>query len=130
MAGLDERHLHRLVSEHPDFEVLHEPTLDVYTFRYVPNALADRRPSPELEERLDWLNEAVAEAIQRRGLALLTTTRIRGRVALRMSICSHRSLEHDVDATFEALAGLGRRLAAEAGLGEACREPASGAGNL
>ena len=45
--------------------------------------------------------------------------RICGRVALRMSICSHRTLERDVEATFEALAGLGRRLAADAGLGEA-----------
>jgi hypothetical protein len=52
------------------------------------------------------------------------TTRIRGRVALRMSICSHRTLERDVEATFEALASLGRRLAAEAGLGEARAEPA------
>ena len=123
------RHLHRLVSEHPDFEVLHEPTLYVYSFRYLPNALADGRRSPEREERIDRLNETIAEAIQRSGLALLMTTRIRGRVALRMSICSHRTLEQDVEATFEALAGLGRRLAVEAGLGEPYREPASVAGN-
>jgi aromatic-L-amino-acid decarboxylase len=123
------RHLHRLVSEHPDFEVLHEPTLYVYSFRYLPNALADRSLSPELEERLDRLNETIAEAVQRSGLALLMTTRIRGRVALRMSICSHRTLEQDVEATFEALAGLGRRLAVAAGLGQPCREPASVAGN-
>jgi hypothetical protein len=44
---------------------------------------------------------------------------VSGRVALRMSICSHRTLERDVETTFEALAGLGRRLAADAGLGEA-----------
>jgi hypothetical protein len=38
------------------------------------------------------------------------TTRIRGRVAIRMSICSHRTLEEDVDATFEAIARWGRLL--------------------
>jgi len=118
------RHLHALVGEHPDFEVLHQPTLYVYSFRYLPNALADRPRSPELEARIDSLNEAIAQAVSRSGLALVMTTRIRGRVALRMSICSHRTLERDVDATFEALAGLGRRLAADAGLGEAWDEPA------
>jgi glutamate/tyrosine decarboxylase-like PLP-dependent enzyme len=112
------RHLHALVHEHPDFEVLHEPTLYVCSFRYLPNAIADRPRSPELEASLDRLNEAIARALSRDGLALLMTTRIHGRRALRMSICSHRTLERDVEATFEALAGLGRRLAAEAGLGK------------
>lgn len=119
------RYLHALVGEHPDFEVLHEPTLYVYSFRYLPNALADRPRSPALEARIDRLNEAIAQAVSRSGLALLMTTRIRGRVALRMSICSHRTLERDIEVTFEALAGLGRRLAASAGLGEAWDDPAS-----
>jgi len=117
------RHVHALVREHPDFEVLHEPALYVYSFRYVPNALADRPRPPELDARIDALNEAIAQAISRSGLALLMTTRIRGRVALRMSICSHRTLERDVDVTFEALAGLGRRLAADAGLDQAWSDP-------
>jgi aromatic-L-amino-acid decarboxylase len=106
------RRLHRLVRDHPDFEVLHEPALYIYCFRYVPSDLAPRQEEPEVRARVDALNEAIAEAIQRSGLALLMTTRIRGRVALRMSICSHRTLEEDVDATFESIAGLGRRLAA------------------
>jgi hypothetical protein len=37
------------------------------------------------------------------------TTRIRGRVALRMSICSQRTQAEDVDTTFEAIAAAGRR---------------------
>ena len=104
--------------------MLHQPTLYVYSFRYLPNALADRPLSLELEARIDRLNEAIAQGISRSGLALLMTTRIRGRVALRMSICSHRTLERDVEATFEALASRGRRLAADAGLGEAWGGPA------
>lgn len=124
--GPPERHLHQLVSEHPHFEVFPESILDGFAFRYLPNALAERQLSPELERRLDELNETVAEAMRRHGLAVLRTT-LRGRVALRMSISS--TLEQDVEATFEALAGLGRRLAVEAGLGEACKDPAPVTGN-
>lgn len=104
------RRLHNLVSEHPDFEVLHEPTLYLYCFRYVPNDLAERQEEPGVQTRIDHLNQEIVEAIQRSGLALVMTTRIRGRVAIRMSICSHRTLEEDVDVTFEAIARWGRLL--------------------
>lgn len=104
------RHLHNLVREHPDFEVLHEPTLYLYCFRYVPNVLAERQEEPEVQALLDRLNQEIVEAVQRSGLALVMTTRLRGRVAIRMSICSHRTLEEDVDATFEAIARWGRLL--------------------
>jgi len=102
--------LHRLVADHPDFEVLHEPVLYLYSFRYVPNVLADVRDEPSVAEFLDELNQQIAESIQRSGTAFLMTTKIRGRVALRMSICSQRTLAGDLDATFEALAGTGRLL--------------------
>lgn len=104
------RRLHDLVREHPDFEVLHEPVLYLYCFRYVPNAWAEYRNEPEIQTQLDRLNQEIVEAIQRSGLALVMTTRIRGRVAIRMSICSHRTLEEDVDATFESIARWGRLL--------------------
>ena len=87
----------------------------------MPNGLSDGPATAALDERLDRLNEAIAGDVSRSGLALLMTTRIRGRVALRMSICSHRTREEDVEATFEALARAGRRLAAEGGLDEASR---------
>jgi glutamate/tyrosine decarboxylase-like PLP-dependent enzyme len=104
------RRLHDLVSEHPDFEVLHEPTLYLYSFRYVPICLTERRDEPEVRSQLDRLNQEIVEAVQRSGLAMLMTTRIRGRVAIRMSICSHRTLDEDIDATFESIARWGRTL--------------------
>jgi glutamate/tyrosine decarboxylase-like PLP-dependent enzyme len=104
------RHLHSLVREHPDCEVLHEPVLYSYCFRFVPNALAESREVPEVQDQLDLLNQEIVEAIQRSGLALVMTTRIRGRVAIRMSICSHRTLAEDIDATFESIARWGRLL--------------------
>lgn len=104
------KRLHRLVSEHPDFEVLHEPVLYIYSFRYVPNVLADTQDEPEVARFLDELNQQIADSVQRSGAAFVMTTKIRGRVALRMSICSQRTMAGDVDATFEALAGAGRQL--------------------
>jgi aromatic-L-amino-acid/L-tryptophan decarboxylase len=105
------RRLHELVSDHPDFEVLHEPTLYIYSFRYVPYALAECSGDARAQEALDELNQAIAENIQKSGLAFVMTTRIHGRTALRLSICSHRTLADDIDRTFEAIAREGRRLA-------------------
>lgn len=102
--------LHNLVREHPDFEVLHEPVLYLYCFRYVPNGLAAQRGEPAVQTLLDRLNEGIAAAVQRQGSKLVTTTNISGRITIRMSICSHRVDEEDVDTTFEALARWGRLL--------------------
>jgi glutamate/tyrosine decarboxylase-like PLP-dependent enzyme len=103
------RRLHAVVRDHPDFEVLHEPKLYIYSFRYVPAGRAGERLD---EDAVDGLNQRIADDLQRSGLAFVMTTRIRGRVALRMSICSHRTRAEDVDATFEAIVATGRRLAA------------------
>lgn len=102
--------LHHLVREHPDFEVLHEPVLYLYCFRYVPNGLAARREEPEVQTLLDRLNQAIAAAVQRQGSRLVKTTYINGHIAIRMSICSHTIVEEDVDTTFEAIARWGRLL--------------------
>ena len=103
-------HLHSLVHEHPDFVVLHEPFLYLYCFRYVPNGLATQRVVPAVQSLLDRLNEGIAAAVQRKGLNLATTTYINGRIAIRMSICSYRTVEEQVDTTFEAIARWGRLL--------------------
>jgi len=102
--------LHGLVSEHPDFEVLHEPVLYLYSFRYVPNGLAEHSDQPEIQEQLDRLNQEIVDEIQRSGLAMIMTTRIRGRVAIRMSICSQRTMKEDIETTFDAIVHCGRRL--------------------
>jgi len=104
------RQLHNLVREHPDFEVLHEPVLYLYCFRYLPNDLSERLDDPVVQTLLDRLNQEIVDEIQRSGLAMLMTTRIRGRVAIRMSICSQRTIEDDIDTTFEAIAHWGRQL--------------------
>lgn len=105
------QHLHRLVADHPDFEVVHEPRLYLYCFRYVPHGLADHTGDAGTDRVIDRLNQAIADDIQQSGLALIMTTRIRERITLRMSVCSHRTTQADIDATFDAIAEAGRRLA-------------------
>lgn len=105
------RDLHRLVAGHPDFEVIHEPRLYLYCFRYVPRDRDHPSRGPDGERAIDRLNQAIADDIQHSGLALLMTTRIHDRTALRMSICSHRTTRADITRTFEAIAEAGRRLA-------------------
>ena len=105
------QHLHRLVADHPDFEVIHEPRLYLYCFRYVPHGLANQSGGADADGVIDRLNQAIADDIQRNGLALIMTTRIRDRVTLRMSVCSHRTTQADIDKTFDAIAEAGRRLA-------------------
>jgi glutamate/tyrosine decarboxylase-like PLP-dependent enzyme len=105
-------HLHDLVRTHPDFEVLHDPLLYLYCFRYVPRELRGRESEAEIARAVDQINHEIAEAVQRSGVAFVTTTRIGGKVALRMSICSQRTLQDDIDVTFNALAHEGRAIAA------------------
>lgn len=116
-------HLDRRVRASDDFEALHEPNLYIYCFRYLPpryrGALADVGAGPDaerdrqrLEAKADDLNQRIADEIQRRGTAFVMTSRLRGRVVLRLSICSHRTTPADMDVVFEALRGIGQELAA------------------
>ena len=103
------RRLHELVREHPDFEVLLEPTKYHYCFRYVPNALSERQDEDAIQRQLDDLNREIVAAVQH-SCALVMTTSIRGRLAIRISIRSIEITEVDVDAAFESIAQWGRLL--------------------
>jgi hypothetical protein len=102
--------LNNLVREHPDFEALHEPTLNEYYFRCVPNGLVERQEEPEIQALLDVLNEEIVQAVQRNGFEAVVTIRVQGRAAILVSFCSGRTLVEEVDATFEAIARWGRLL--------------------
>jgi glutamate/tyrosine decarboxylase-like PLP-dependent enzyme len=102
--------MHDLVREHPDFEVLHEPGLGPYCFRYVPNDLAERQEEPEVRTQLDRLNLQIVAAVRRGGAALVAQTRLAGRASISASVCSHGTTEEDIDEAFEAVARWGRLL--------------------
>jgi aromatic-L-amino-acid decarboxylase len=112
-------YLDELVRGSPDFEVLHEPVLFIYSFRYAPEAL--RRQAEEssneaekINAYLDRLNQLIADEIQLSGVAFLMTSKIRDRVVLRLSISSHRTTLSDIDLVFSELIYLGAKLQTQA----------------
>jgi glutamate/tyrosine decarboxylase-like PLP-dependent enzyme len=101
------RHLHERVAASDDFEVVQPaPLLYIYAFRWAPASLRGN------DALLDELNQRISDELQRRLLAFAMTTRIRGRVTQRLSICSHRTTTADIDATFEAMRTIGQELLA------------------
>lgn len=99
------KHLHALVVASDDFEVVQpEPELYIYSFRYVPVALKGD------DAKLDELNQRVADELIKRHIAFTMTTRIRGRVTQRLSICSHRTTLQDIDETIAAMRMVGQEL--------------------
>ena len=101
-------YLHDLVREHPDFEVLCEPTADLYCFRYVPNDLSEHKDQPEVRQLLDHLNEEIVDSAQRESPALVTKMYVNGHIAIRMWVFSADTVREDVETTFEAIARWGR----------------------
>jgi len=108
------RHLDRLVRSSREFERLHEPTLYIVSFRYAPEryrtGASAAAEGEAFDGYLDWLNQAVADALRADGTAFVMTTRVRGRVVLRLSICSHRTTLADIERVFEAIRTTGSRL--------------------
>jgi len=100
-------HLDHLVREHPDFEVLCEPTVDLYDFRYVPNGLAENQNQGDVQQLLDRLNEEIVDRAQSECFAPVTMVHVLGRVAIRISIYGDRTVREDIDATFDAIARWG-----------------------
>lgn len=107
-------HLHSLVRQTPDFEVLHSPNLFIYSCRFAPPHLraGDAEGDAGARQALDLLNQQIAERVQQSGFASLMTSRLAGKVVLRFSICSHRVTREDIEATFETVKLIARSLQA------------------
>lgn len=97
------RHLHQLVSASDNFIPMHEPQLFIYAFQYFPSLYKNQSPSPELHAHIDKLNQQLADAITATGLAFIMTSKIKGRIVIRMSICSHRTTLQDIEMVFNNL---------------------------
>ena len=85
----------------PELELLAPITLNVVCFRY----------APAIDEAArDALNAAIAIDLQERGIAVPSTTRVDGRLALRLNVMNHRTTGADLDATLDAILTTGAAL--------------------
>ncbi|MGE0760421.1 MAG: aspartate aminotransferase family protein [Pirellulaceae bacterium] len=97
---LDEKlHLTRYAADElrklPGIKVVMEPTLSVVAFRYDHSALSDQ----ELDER----NQQLLDRVNRQRRVVLSSTRLNGRVVLRICVLSFRTHRDRVDECLECI---------------------------
>ncbi|MGN6303983.1 MAG: pyridoxal phosphate-dependent decarboxylase family protein [Mesorhizobium sp.] len=90
----------RLARE-PDFEIVTEPMLSLFSFRHRTPAGADG----------DAHNLAIVNAINDDGRIYLTQTRVEGRVAIRFQAGQFEATEADVAGAFDVITEIARRIA-------------------
>jgi aromatic-L-amino-acid decarboxylase len=95
----------RIVRETPGMEVLSPAQFGIVCFRVHPDGLDD-------EQALNELNERVNARVNRSGLVLMSSTRLRDALSLRLCIPGHRTTESDLRLVFDLIA---KAAAAESG---------------
>ncbi len=81
------------IAKTPQLALLAPVTLNVVCFRYEGGDAAG----------LDAVNARIVVELQERGIAVPSTTRIGGKLAIRMNVMNHRSTAADLDAVIDAI---------------------------
>jgi aromatic-L-amino-acid/L-tryptophan decarboxylase len=89
------RYLADLVERHDHLELLAPVPLNVVCFRYTQPGLDD--------EALNALNREILMRLQESGTAVVSSTVLQGRFALRACICNHRTRTEDLDMLVDAV---------------------------
>jgi aromatic-L-amino-acid decarboxylase len=84
----------RIVRETPDLEILSPAQFGIVCFRVHPRGMSE-------VERLNALNERVNEKVNRSGFVLMSSTRLRGALSLRLCIPGYRTTEQDIRAVID-----------------------------
>jgi aromatic-L-amino-acid decarboxylase len=95
------RALGERIAAMPALELLAPVTLNIVCFRYA--AALD-------EAACDALNARIVVELQERGIAVPSTTRIGGKLAIRLNVMNHRTTQADLDATLAAVLTIGLSL--------------------
>jgi len=101
------RHLAARIEATPDLELMAPVAIDIVCFRHDPGGMD--------EAGLRAHNSEIMLRIQESGVAVITDTTIRGRHALRVAICNHRTREEDLDLLVDAVPRIGAEIAREGG---------------
>jgi aromatic-L-amino-acid/L-tryptophan decarboxylase len=106
------KHLHQLVLSSDVFIPMHEPQLFIYAFRFFPLELRNK-DEEDIKGYLDILNQKIADTITASGFAFIMSSKINGKIVIRLSICSHRTTLQDIEKVFEKLTQIAETLKAE-----------------
>jgi len=101
------QYLAELIRSEENLELLAPVDLNVVCFHY--------RPSDTPEQSLNSLNREVLMRLQESGIAVVSSTMLDGRFALRAAITNHRSRREDLDILVDALRKIGATVAKENG---------------
>ena len=82
----------QMIGEHPELELLCPPTLGVVCFRRRPRGAED-------EDELEQINVDLVTRLEATGRVLVSSTRLRGRYAIRMCVMNHTTAAADVRRT-------------------------------
>jgi len=97
-----------LLEASPAFEVMCPRQLSIVCFRFVPPGFKVREAADE--RQLDELNLALIERLRATGRAFISSTRLRGRVALRFCFVNWRTTAKDVEEIVALLRACGAEL--------------------
>ena len=97
----------RYVQASAELEITGEASLGIVCFRYQPPGVA--LGAGELEE----LNQTIQDEIVEQGLAMMSSTRLKGVFSLRICVLNYRSTWEDVAVVLRGVESSGRRLVAE-----------------
>jgi len=98
-----------LLRQHAEFEILSPRQLSILCFRFVPLNL--QGTGSEREHLIDHCNLALIDAVRATGRVFLSSTRLQGRVALRLCFVNWRTTTADVEEVIALLLRLGSQLA-------------------
>jgi aromatic-L-amino-acid decarboxylase len=94
------RRIASLADEHPNLEVLSQPTLSICCFRYVAPGVVDH----------DLFNQRLHRHLVRENEFMPSTTRVNGRLALRPCFVGARAEQSQVDGLLQAVLRIGKML--------------------
>jgi glutamate/tyrosine decarboxylase-like PLP-dependent enzyme len=103
------RHLHELVTRHPELEAVSQ-SLSITTFRYVPPDLRAHVGFAPVERYLNELNQAVLTAVEKGGEAFLSNALVDGRFLLRACVVNFHTSLGDIESVPPLVSRLGREL--------------------
>jgi glutamate/tyrosine decarboxylase-like PLP-dependent enzyme len=101
------RYLESRIAETPELELMAPVELNIVCFRYCPKGSVAEDSNSEQSNRI---NDEIVVRLQESGIVAPSTTKIRGRIAIRAAIVNHRTSRAEIDALVKNTLALGQAL--------------------